>query len=47
MAYAALLSYRRREFARAEELLDEARRTLGEKPSGQEGPTDLAVWSRS
>jgi predicted ATPase/transcriptional regulator with XRE-family HTH domain len=29
LAYSAFLSYRRREFARAEELLDEARSTLG------------------
>ena len=43
LAYSAFLSYRRREFARAEELLDEARRTLGgqaERGSGT-GP----IWT--
>jgi hypothetical protein len=34
LAYSAFLSYRRREFARAEELLDEARHMLGEQAHG-------------
>jgi predicted ATPase/transcriptional regulator with XRE-family HTH domain len=40
LAYSAFLSYRRREFARAEELLDEARSTLGEQaePGPGAGP---------
>jgi predicted ATPase/DNA-binding XRE family transcriptional regulator len=37
LAYSAFLAYRRREFMRAEELLDEARRTLGEHATGGPG----------
>jgi predicted ATPase/transcriptional regulator with XRE-family HTH domain len=37
LAYSAFLSYRRREFVRAEELLDEARRMLGEQADSAPG----------
>jgi tetratricopeptide (TPR) repeat protein len=37
LAYSAFLAYRRREFVRAEELLDEARRTLGEHAASGPG----------
>jgi non-specific serine/threonine protein kinase len=37
LAYSAFLSYRRREFARAEELLDEARRLLGGQAANASG----------
>jgi predicted ATPase len=37
LAYSAFLTYRRREFARAEELLDEARRLLGRQANNAPG----------
>ena len=37
LTYSAFLAYRRREFARAEELLDEARRTLGGRAESEPG----------
>ena len=46
LAYSAFLAYRRREFGRAEELLDEARRTLGGQAEQQPGVGSVLTLGR-